>query len=319
MTGPGSEQMLSLPVSLAVSRTAAAVQGKPLYMHLAGLSRNKKITLPVPFCNVINGGKHAANPLEMQEFMIAPVRAKSFAEGVRAVSETYHELREIISRKYGRNAVNTGDEGGFAPPIEKAEQALSLIEKARENAGYPKEISPAMDPAASEFFKKDGRYSLDRKYTGNALAGYYNSLIKRYGVISIEDPFEQNDFDSFADFKKSAGIQVVGDDLLVTNVSRIKLALEKGLCNALLLKPNQVGTLTESLQAFQLASKSGWKTMVSHRSGDTEDPYISDLAAGIGCGQIKIGAPCRGERTAKYNQLLRIEEELGSRAKFARW
>ncbi len=308
-----------LSVSLAASRTAADARGVPLYRHIAGLVKNKKIILPVPFCNVINGGKHAANPLEMQEFMIAPIKTKSFAEGVRAVSETYHVLREIIAKKYGKNAINVGDEGGFAPPIEKAEQALMLIEKAREKAGYLKEVRPAMDPAASEFWNKGGYYRLDRRYSGRALSEYYSSLIRKFGVVSLEDPFEQNDLESFAGFRKKAKIQIVGDDLLVTNVKRIRLALENGLCNALLLKPNQVGTLTESLEAYGLAKKSGWNTMVSHRSGDTEDPYIADLAAGIGCGQAKIGAPCRGERTAKYNQLLRIEEELGSTASYARW
>jgi len=308
-----------LSVSLAAARTASVAQKKPLYAYISQLFKSKKLRLPVPFCNVINGGRHAGNELAMQEFMIAPVRARSFGEAVQSVSETYHVLKSNIVKKYGKNAANVGDEGGFAPPISKAEDALRLIQKAVDDAGHTKVIRLAMDPAASEFYNRSGIYLLHRQYTGEQLMEYYERLIERFGIASLEDPFEQNDFEMFHRFMRKAKIQVVGDDLLVTNVERIKIALQKKLCNALLMKVNQVGTLSEAMASARLALDNRWNTMVSHRSGDTEDPFIADLAVGIGCGQIKLGAPCRGERTAKYNQLLRIEEELGKKARYARW
>jgi enolase len=307
-----------LGVSLATARAAANATKTPLYRYLQKQSKTKRILLPVPFSNVINGGKHAGNKLAMQEFMITPIKAKSFSDGCRAVSETYHILKGIIEKKYGKNATNVGDEGGFAPPISKAEDAFRLIHKAIEKAGYSKILKCAMDPAASEFYKK-GNYFLHKKYSGEKLIEYYNKLIKDYNVVSLEDPFDQNDFENFNKLLKSTKIQVVGDDLTVTNVKRINLAIKNKLCNALLLKVNQIGSLTESINSAILARNNDWNIMVSHRSGDTEDPFISDLAVGLGCGQIKLGAPCRGERTAKYNQLLRIEQELGKKAKYARW
>jgi len=299
-----------LAVSLACARAAAAK--KPLYKHIARLARTKS-RMPVPFANVINGGRHAGNDLNMQEFMIAPIKARSFSDAAAAVSETYQELKGLISKKYGKNAVNVGDEGGFAPPIAKAEDALNLIERAIQKSGHSKIIRPAMDPAASEFYNPSGIYLLHRQFTGPQLAKYYQKLAARYDIMSIEDPFEQDDFDNFRAFTAKTKFQVVGDDLLVTNPDRIEMAHKEQLCNALLLKVNQIGSLTEAIRAAKLAYKYKWNVMVSHRSGETEDAFIADLAVGLGSGQIKLGAPCRGERTAKYNRLLRIEEESGAK------
>jgi len=301
-----------LAVSLATARAGAISMDLPLYRYLSNITK-RRLIMPVPFANVVNGGKHADNDLNMQEFMIAPVNSKTFSEGVRAVVETYHVLKGLIRKKYGKNTTNVGDEGGFAPPVKKAEQVLDLITKAAAAAGHSREIRIAMDPAASEYYQK-GKYILHKKYTGQKLTDYYIKLAKKYQIISIEDPFDQNDFSNFQNLTKKAIFQVVGDDLLVTNVDRIKIAAEKNLCNALLLKVNQIGSLSEAIASANLAYANKWNVMVSHRSGETEDSFIADLAVSLGCGQIKLGAPCRGERTAKYNQLLRIEEELGKRA-----
>jgi len=301
-----------LAVSLATARAGAISMDLPLYRYLSNITK-RRLIMPVPFANVVNGGKHADNDLNMQEFMIAPVNSKTFSEGVRAVVETYHVLKGLIRKKYGKNTTNVGDEGGFAPPVKKAEQVLDLITKAAAAAGHSREIRIAMDPAASEYYQK-GKYILHKKYTGQKLTDYYIKLAKKYQIISIEDPFDQNDFSNFQNLTKKAKFQVVGDDLLVTNVDRIKIAAEKNLCNALLLKVNQIGSLSEAIASANLAYANKWNVMVSHRSGETEDSFIADLAVSLGCGQIKLGAPCRGERTAKYNQLLRIEEELGKRA-----
>ena len=300
-----------LGVSLAAARAATAEKKKFLfqYLHaLADLKRNRKLTMPRPFFNVINGGKHAGNKLAFQEFMIVP-KSKTFAEALRMGSEVYHVLKEVIEKKYGREATNVGDEGGFAPPLKRAEEALSLLLEAIQKAGYKGKIELALDCAASEFYK-NGKYHLHTIMSKEQLLDYYLHLLKRYPIISIEDPFEQEDFTSFAELKRKSKIQIVGDDLTVTNVGRMKKAIQKKSCNCLLLKVNQIGTLTEALDAVSLAYKNGWKVMVSHRSGETEDTFIADLAVAIGCGQIKAGAPCRGERIAKYNRLLRIEEVL---------
>jgi len=310
----GANAMLG--VSLAAARAAAMETKKPLYMHLAGLAKTKP-SLPVPFCNVINGGKHAGNDLQFQEFMIAPVRSKNMEDAVRAVSETYNVLKDILKRKFGKTAINVGDEGGFVPPIEKPSQALNIIVKSIDEAGYSNEMKIAMDAAASEFYLNK-KYNTPRPLTGGQLTDYYIELLKTYPVVSLEDPFDQDDFESFKELTKKTHIQIVGDDLLVTNVDRIQKALDEQLCNALLLKVNQIGTLTESISAANLAMKNKWHVMVSHRSGETSDDFISDLAVGLGCGQIKCGAPCRGERTAKFNQLLRIEEEAGKKLKYAK-
>ena len=240
----------------------------------------------------------------------------------------YHTLKSVIKAKYGQDACNVGDEGGFAPSIQSNYEGVDLLVEAIKRAGYEKEVKIGMDCASSEFYTKEGKYNLDFKsadpdpkllYTGEQLSDIFRDLVKKYPIVSIEDPFEQDDWSTYTAFNKSIGndIQIVGDDLLVTNVKRIEEASAKHACNALLLKVNQIGSVTESINAVKLAKKNGWGVMTSHRSGETEDNYIADLAVGLCTGQIKTGAPCRSERLAKYNQLLRIEEELGSRAKYA--
>src|SRR3989344_3445359 len=298
-----------LGVSLAAARAANTEKKTFLFQHLHQLAAlDRKPSMPRPFFNVINGGKHAGNKLAFQEFMIAP-KAKSFAEALRMGSEVYHVLKEVIEKKYGREAANVGDEGGFAPPVKRAEEALDLLIGAIRRAGYAGKVEIAVDCAASEFYR-NGYYYLPSKLNKERLLSYYLHLIEKYPIISIEDPFEQEDFESFAELRKRSGIQVVGDDLTVTNVSRIKTAIQNQSCNCLLLKVNQIGTLTEALDAVKLAYENNWKVMVSHRSGETEDTFIADLAVAIGCDMIKAGAPCRGERVAKNNRLLRIEEFL---------
>jgi len=299
-----------LAVSLACAKAAAQDQSIPLYKYLNTLSHPKrKIALPRPYMNIINGGKHADNKLSFQEFMIVP-NLKTFKENLRAASEIYHLLKKEIHQKYGKDTTNVGDEGGFAPPINKTEDALNILLKAINDAGYKNKVHLAIDCAASEFYK-NGRYQLDGiGLTKEQLLQFYLRLIKKYPIISIEDPFQQEDFESFHKLKTSSNIQIVGDDLTVTNIERISIALEEESCNCLLLKVNQIGTLTQALQAAQLAFENKWNVMVSHRSGETEDTFIADLVVGLGCNQIKAGAPCRGERVAKYNRLLRIEEEM---------
>lgn len=301
-----------LAVSLACARAAALSQKKELYEYIHELSKVKqKIILPRPFFNVINGGKHAGNELSFQEFMTAP-RMKSFAENLRASSEIYHTLKKDLHTKYGKGSANVGDEGGFAPEqLKNTAQALTILMKAIKDAGYAGKVDIAIDCAASEFYK-DGMYIVDgKRLTRDQLMKFYLLLIQNFPIISLEDPFEQEDFGSFAELKRRSSIQIVGDDLTVTNIERIKTAIEKKSCSCLLLKVNQIGTLTEALDAIRLAYAHNWKVMVSHRSGETEDTFIADLAVGIGCGMIKAGAPCRGERTAKYNRLGKIEENVG--------
>lgn len=310
-----------LAVSMACARMAAHSLNIPLYEYLNKIFRyTPSFQLPVPFANIINGGKHAGGKLQFQEFMIAPVKEKSFAKAAQAVSEITHTLKGIIAKKYGKSATNVGDEGGFAPNLDTPAEALELLTRAIDQAGYAKAVKIAMDAAAAEFFK-DNHYLVehDKRLSAGELVDYYKHLIKRYPIISLEDPFDQNDFASFAELTKKTKIQIVGDDLLVTNPERIAKAVEKKACNALLLKVNQIGSLTESFAAAKLSYKNKWKVMVSHRSGETEDSFIADLAVGIGSGQIKLGAPVRGERTAKYNRLLRIEEELGKHGRYAKW
>ncbi|KAG8434422.1 hypothetical protein GDO86_012697 [Hymenochirus boettgeri] len=313
-----------LGVSLAVCKAGAAEKGVPLYRHIADLAGNPDVILPVPAFNVINGGSHAGNKLAMQEFMILPVGASSFKEALRIGAEVYHNLKNVIKEKYGKDATNVGDEGGFAPNILENKEALELLKTAINKAGYPDKIVIGMDVAASEFYR-DGKYDLDFKSPDDPsryssvekLSDLYKSFVKDYPVVSIEDPFDQDDWSAWTKFTESAGIQVVGDDLTVTNPKRIAKAVDERACNCLLLKVNQIGSVTESLQACKLAQSNGWGVMVSHRSGETEDTFIADLVVGLRTGQIKTGAPCRSERLAKYNQLLRIEEELGSKAHFA--
>ncbi|KAJ3116952.1 Enolase [Physocladia obscura] len=315
-----------LGVSLAVARAGASAAGVPLYQHLAHLSGNTgKFVLPVPAFNIINGGSHAGNKLAMQEFMILPTGAESYSEALRIGSEVYHALKSVIKKKYGQDATNVGDEGGFAPNIQDNREGLDLVNQAIAQAGYTGKVEIGMDVAASEFYK-DGKYDLDFKnpasapdehISGEKLAELYQSFIKDYPIVSIEDPFDQDDWESYHKLTSAVKIQIVGDDLTVTNPLRIQTAIEKKACNALLLKVNQIGTVTESIRAAKLAQSDGWGVMVSHRSGETEDTFIADLVVGLRTGQIKTGAPCRSERLAKYNQLLRIEEELGDNAIYA--
>jgi len=317
-----------LGVSLAVAKAGAAAKKVPLYRHFADLAGNTKLVLPVPSFNVINGGSHAGNRLAFQEFMILPVGAKSFKEALMMGCEVYATLKSVIKAKYGQDACNVGDEGGFAPSIQSNYEGTDLLMEAIKKAGYEKEVKIGMDVAASEFLTKDGKYDLDFKsqssdkkpaISGDELGELYKDLIKKYPIITIEDPFEQDDWAAYTKFTASVGVdtQIVGDDLLVTNTSRIVEANSKKACNALLLKVNQIGSVTESINAVKMAKRNGWGVMTSHRSGETEDNYIADLAVGLCTGQIKTGAPCRSERLAKYNQLLRIEEELGVDAVYA--
>ncbi|XP_016372695.1 enolase 1b, (alpha) isoform X1 [Sinocyclocheilus rhinocerous] len=313
-----------LGVSLAVCKAGSAEKGVPLYRHIADLAGNPEVILPVPAFNVINGGSHAGNKLAMQEFMILPVGASSFKEAMRIGAEVYHNLKNVIKEKYGKDATNVGDEGGFAPNILENQEALELLKSAISKDGYTDEIVIGMDVAASEFYR-DGKYDLDfkspddpdRYISPDELADLYKSFIQDYPVFSIEDPFDQDDWEAWTNFTNSTDIQVVGDDLTVTNPKRIADAVEKKACNCLLLKVNQIGSVTESLQACKMAQSNGWGVIVSHRSGETEDTFIADLVVGLCTGQIKTGAPCRSERLAKYNQILRIEEELGDKAQFA--
>lgn len=314
-----------LAVSMACCKAGAAEKKVPLYRHIADLCGNLEVVLPVPAFNVINGGSHAGNKLAMQEFMILPTGASTFKEAVRIGAEVYHNLKAVIKQKYGQDATNVGDEGGFAPNIQDNKEGLELLKTAIEKAGYTDKIEIGMDVAASEFFV-DGKYDLDFKtkdkddsgfITGAQLGDLYHSFIKDYPIVTMEDVFDQDDWSSWSNFMASTNCQVVGDDLTVTNPKRMKTAIEKKACNALLLKVNQIGSITESIEACKLAQQSDWGVMVSHRSGETEDTFIADLVVGLSAGQIKTGAPCRSERLAKYNQILRIEEELGSAAVYA--
>lgn len=310
-----------LGVSLSICRAGAGAEGVPLYKHIQQLAGTKELVMPVPAFNVINGGSHAGNKLAMQEFMILPLGASSFAEAMQMGSEVYHVLKGIIKKKYGQDACNVGDEGGFAPNIQDNREGLVLLLDAIEKAGYTGKVKIGMDVAASEFLNKDGKYDLDFKeqpnsganiLTGESLGNLYKEFVKDFPIVSIEDPFDQDDWDSWACLQSSVDIQLVGDDLLVTNPKKIAEAIGRKACNGLLLKVNQIGSVTESIQAALDSKAAGWGVMVSHRSGETEDTFIADLSVGLASGQIKTGAPCRSERLAKYNQLLRIEEELGN-------
>jgi enolase len=317
-----------LGVSLALSKAGAAADGVPLYQHYANLAGNPSLVLPVPSFNVINGGSHAGNKLAFQEFMILPTGAETFTHSMEIGCEVYHNLKEVIKAKYGQDATNVGDEGGFAPNIQSNTEGVELLMEAIKRAGYEKEIVIGMDVASSEFLTADGMYDLDfktenndgsQKITGHELGEMYKDLAKNYPIVSIEDPYDQDDWANYTAFTAAVGtdIQVVGDDLLVTNPAKITEAKEKKACNALLLKVNQIGSVTESIEAVKMSKQAGWGVMTSHRSGETEDDYIADLAVGLCTGQIKTGAPCRSERLSKYNQLLRIEAQLGANAVYA--
>merc|ERR550525_2209062 len=320
-----------LAVSMAVCRAGAAASKMPLYQYIAKLGGKPtdKFVMPVPSFNVINGGSHAGNRLACQEFMILPTGASTFKDAMIIGAEVYHTLKGCIKKKYGQDACNVGDEGGFAPSVQDNDEALTVLMDAIEKSGHAGKIKIGTDVAASEFWKADiGKYDLDfknpnsddsMKKTAAEMIDYYKGWLAKYPFVSIEDPFDQNDWDAYKMFMDAVGKdqQIVGDDLLVTNPTRIKKALEVGACNALLLKVNQIGSITEAIEAAQMSQKAGWGVMVSHRSGETEDSFIADLVVGLRTGQIKTGAPCRSERLAKYNQLIRIEEELGSKASFA--
>jgi len=316
-----------LAVSMAACKAGAAAKKVPLYQHIANLAGVKDFVMPVPSFNVINGGEHAGNVLAMQEFMILPIGAESFREAMRMGVEIYHNLKNEIKRKFGVGATGVGDEGGFAPNITDNSEALKFLKNSIDRLGYTDKVKIGIDVAASSFYQ-DGKYNLDFKsqyndgrnvITGEALGNLYLKYIENFPVIFIEDPFEQEDWDSYAALTKATkgNVQIVGDDLLVTNPKRIKEAIRKNACNALLLKVNQIGTVTESIEACKLAKEAGWGVMVSHRSGETEDSFIADLVVGLKAGQIKTGAPCRSERLAKYNQLMRKEEELGNKCRYA--
>jgi len=309
-----------LGVSLAVSKAGAAAKNVPLYKHYADLAGNgqEKFVMPVPCFNVINGVSHAGNKLAFQEYFVIPTGAKTFAEAMQIGCEVYHTLGKIIKSKFGGDATLIGDEGGFAPPCDNRE-GCELIMEALEKSGYTDKCTIGLDVAASEFkVKGEDGYDLDFKYDGNVITGealgnLYQELAADFPIVTIEDPFDEDDWASWSKFteKNSEQFQVVGDDLTVTNIEKIGRAIEETSCTCLLLKVNQIGSISESIAAVKKAKQAGWGVMTSHRSGETEDTYIADLAVGLCTGQIKTGAPCRSERLAKYNQLLRIEEELG--------
>ncbi len=300
-----------LSVSLACANAASKELNIPLHKYLSKLNNNKteKKKMPTPFLNIINGGKHAGTDLAFQEFQIIPHK-KTISENLQISCEVYGFLKEIIKQKYGSSATNVGLEGGFAPNLKDPKDALDLLEKAIEKSGYKKEITIGLDVAASEIYEK-GKYTINsKKYSSVQLIDYYFDILKAYKITSIEDPLSEDDKNSWIDFTKKFGnkINVIGDDLLVTNPKLIKGAITKKQCNSLLLKVNQIGTLTESIESYNLSKKANWKVVVSHRSGETEDSFISDLSYGLGSDFVKFGSPVRGERTAKYNRLLEIEE-----------
>lgn len=299
-----------LAVSLAVAKAAAKHYNLPLYRYLGGINAN---TLPRPMLNILNGGAHAKNNIDIQEFMIIPFTAETFAEGLRQCTEIYHSLGKIL-KEMGK-ATGVGDEGGFAPDLSSDEQAIEIIVLAIEKAGYTTEqIKIALDVASSEWYK-DGEYILpkrNRKMTGEELINYYKALIEKFPIISIEDGVAEEDWEAWKKLTKElcCKIQLVGDDLFVTNTERLKKGINQNCGNTILVKPNQIGTLTETLDVVRLAQQNGYKAVISHRSGESEDTTIADLAVAVNAGQIKTGAPCRSDRTAKYNRLLVIEEEL---------
>ncbi|MFP3949466.1 MAG: phosphopyruvate hydratase [Candidatus Micrarchaeia archaeon] len=296
-------------VSMANLKAAASTRKMALYDFLGGEK------LPIPLLNIINGGKHAGNGLSIQEFMVIPAKSPSFSEGLRAACEIYRTLNDKLVKKYGRTSRNVGDEGGFAPPMSSTTEALDAISESIEECGYSANAGIGLDAAASSFYREDdGKYFVDGKYLEKGeLIDYYGELLRAYKILSIEDPLFEEDFEGFAEFTRKYGgrVQVVGDDLVVTNPERVKKAIEMNAMNALLLKVNQIGTVTEARKAAELAMEAGMEVVVSHRSGETDDTFIADFAVGTGATQIKSGAPARGERTCKYNRLLRIEEKLG--------
>jgi enolase len=305
-----------LGVSLATAKAAAAHAGVSLFRHLGG---DAAATLPVPMLNVINGGAHASNSIELQEFMVVPVGAESFSNGLRIGAEVYHALKKVLTERGLSTLV--GDEGGFAPDLESSEAAIEVILEAAERAGLRERIAIALDPATSEVFT-DGVYRFEgREKTSADLPAFWAELVDRYPIVSIEDGAAEDDWESWRAQTELLGdrVQLVGDDVFVTNRERLQLGIDRGVANSILVKVNQIGTLSETIEAVQLAQANGYTAVMSHRSGETEDSTIADLAVALGTGQIKTGAPARSDRVAKYNQLLRIEEELGAKASYPGW
>jgi enolase len=304
-----------LGASLAAAKASAADEGVSLFRYLGG----DNATLPVPMMNVINGGAHASNSIDLQEFMVVPAGAETFSEGLQLGVEVYHALKQVLTERGLSTLV--GDEGGFAPDLESSEAAIDLILEAAERAGHRDRVAIALDPATSEVFK-DGVYRFEgREKTSAEMPEFWAEIVERYPVVSIEDGAAEDDWESWKAQTELLGdrVQLVGDDLFVTNPARLQQGIERGTANSILVKVNQIGTLTETIEAVQLAQANGYSAVMSHRSGETEDATIADLAVALGTGQIKTGAPARSDRVAKYNQLLRIEEELGSRAVYPGW
>jgi enolase len=306
-----------LGVSLAVAKSAALDKAMPIYQYIGGKDAAR---LPIPFLNIMNGGKHADNNVDIQEFMIAPIGAPSFKEALRYAAEVYHNLKGILKSKGLSTSV--GDEGGFAPNLSRNEEALEVIIAAIEKAGYKagKDISVVLDPAASEFYQ-DGKYILkadNKSLSSGEMVDYYAGLVSKYPIISIEDGLAENDWDGWKILTRKLGdkIQLVGDDIFVTNPKILAEGIKQGVANAVLIKLNQIGTLTETLETVSMAKKAGYTCMFSHRSGETEDSFLADITVATNAGQLKTGAPARSERLAKYNQLMRIEDELGNKAVF---
>ena len=308
-----------LPVSMAVTKAGATSKGLALFEYIGELFGVIPHKLPVPMCNVINGGKHAGQENSIQEHMLMPTGAKNFREGIRMVSETYHILQKILKEKYGSGATLIGDEGGFAPAqIKSVDERINLMLKAVEEAGYNDKMKIALDPASSEFFY-DGTYKIgDKSFSGGEMVDFYVDLCQKYPIVSIEDGLAEDDWESWVEMTKKLGtkVQIVGDDLFVTNTRRIEKGIEMNAANSVLIKLNQIGSVTETLEAIKMAHDQGWTAVVSHRSGETEDNFIADLVVGTSSGQIKTGAPARSDRNAKYNQLIRIEEELEDEAEY---
>jgi len=305
-----------LGCSLAAAKAAAAAAGVPLYRWIGGSGAH---VLPVPMLNVINGGAHARNSLDLQEFMVVPAGAETFSEGLRVAVEVFHTLAKLLDARGLATAV--GDEGGFAPDLPSTEAAIEVVLEAAERAGHRERVALAMDPAATEIFR-DGNYVLEgRTLSGDEMIEFWAALVEKYPLVSLEDGLAEDEWGWWRELTDRLGdrVQLVGDDLFVTNVARLEQGIEQGVANAILVKVNQIGTLSETLDAIALARANGYNAVISHRSGETEDTTIADLAVATGAGQIKTGAPSRSDRVAKYNQLLRIEEELGSEAVYPGW
>ncbi|UXD21208.1 enolase [Ignicoccus pacificus DSM 13166] len=302
--------------SMAVAKAAANSLGLPLYRYLGGPLADE---LPTPLLNVINGGEHAGNDLAIQEFMIVPWDFSSFSEALQAASEIYHTLKGYLKERYGKSAINVGDEGGFAPPMKETREALDALVEAIKESGYEGRVALALDAAATHFYdpNKDVYVIDGQELDREGLLEFYEKLIQEYPIVSIEDPLQENDWEGFKEAVKRLKVRIVGDDLLVTHPDLVAKAIKEGAANAVLVKVNQVGTVSEAWDVVDMAHRSKWAAIVSHRSGETEDTFIADFAVGVGAKAIKTGAPARGERTAKYNRLLRIEEEL-STPRFAR-